>query len=240
MGGGCKVGNISCCGLCPDLHLLQGIIAVPSTAPTVAYGDTWHPMPRFIDNKHKVDLLTARAFPPKSTASKLMALKDVKPVHPSVYKDAVVDTIGREVRMAQRFADKKGSTFIVNLETYGSVKHSPQNLVWEIPGFCYLAAINITVDLKQRPFWPANPTVYELSQIGYKYWKLQPFTLYEQVEGQHYLLIMKQPTEYRDNSGWTNIDFLAKGPRALMTVGGNDKSDVKILMVPTINSGLPK
>jgi hypothetical protein len=60
----------------------------------LAYGDTWHPMPRFIDNEHKVDMLTARAFPPKSTASKLMALKDVKPIHPSVYKDTVVDTIG--------------------------------------------------------------------------------------------------------------------------------------------------
>jgi hypothetical protein len=142
--------------------------------------------------------------------------------------------------MAQRFAENKGSTFIVNLETFGSVKHSPQNPVWEIPGFCYLAAINIAVHLKQRPFWPTNPMVYELSQIGYKYWKLQPFTLYEKVEGQHYSLIMKQSTGYRDNSGWMNIDFLAKGPRALMTVGGDNKSDVKILDGTNYQQWAPK
>jgi hypothetical protein len=152
----------------------------------LVYGDTWHPTPRYIDNKHKVDMLI-----PQSTASKLMALKGVEPIYPQLYKDAVVDTVGREVRMANRFAAKKGSTFIVNLETFGAVKHSPENPVWDIPGFCYLAAINITVDLKQRPFWPANPTVYELSQIGYKYRKLQPFTLYEKVEKQHYSLVMK-------------------------------------------------
>jgi hypothetical protein len=34
MGGGCNVGNVSRCGLCPDLHHLQGMIAMPSTAPT--------------------------------------------------------------------------------------------------------------------------------------------------------------------------------------------------------------
>jgi hypothetical protein len=206
----------------------------------LVYGNTWYPTPRFINNEHKVDMLTARAFPPKSTASKLMALKSVKPIHPQVYKDAVVDTIRQEVQMAQRFALNKGSTFIVNLETFGSVKHSPENPVWEIPGFCYLAAINIAVDLKQRPFWPANPTVYELSQIGYKYRKLQLFTLYEKVEGQHYSLVMKQPTELRDNSGWTNIDFLAKGPRALIAVGGDDKSDVKILDGTNYQQWAPK
>jgi hypothetical protein len=201
----------------------------------LVYGDTWHPMPRYIDNKHKVDMLI-----PQSTASKLMTLKGVEPIYPQLYKDAVVDTVGREVRMANRFAAKKGSTFIVNLETFGAVKHSPENPVWDIPGFCYLAAINIAVDLKQRPFWPANPTVYEPSQIGYKYQKLQPFTLYEKVEKQHYSLIMKRPTEYRDNSGWTNIDFLAKGPRALMTVGGDDKSDIKILDGTNYQQWAPK
>jgi hypothetical protein len=64
---------------------------------------------------------------PQSTASKLMALKSVEPIYPQLYKDTVVNTVGREVRMANRFAAKKGSTFIVNLETFGAVKHSPEN-----------------------------------------------------------------------------------------------------------------
>jgi hypothetical protein len=40
---------------------------------------------------------------------------------------------------------------------------------------------------------------------------------------------MKQVTEEKDNSGWEQIDFLARGPRSFMTVGGDDKSDIKML-----------
>jgi hypothetical protein len=36
MGGGCKVGNVAHCGLCPDLHILQRDDLPPSTAPTFA------------------------------------------------------------------------------------------------------------------------------------------------------------------------------------------------------------
>jgi hypothetical protein len=79
-----------------------------------------------------------------------------------------------------------------------------------------------------------------LKSAMYKYRKLQPFTLYEKVEKQHYSLIMKRSTEYRDNSGWTQIDFLAKGPRALMTVGGDDKSNIKILDGTNYQQWAPK
>jgi hypothetical protein len=118
----------------------------------------------------------------------------------------------------------------VNLEKYGHVTHTPQNPVWEIPGFCYLAAINIAIDLKPRQYWPANPTMSDLSHIEYKYRKLQPFYLKEKVKNQHYTIVMKEKTPFRDCSGWTTVDILAKGPNSHMTVGGDgDKIEIKTL-----------
>jgi hypothetical protein len=69
--------------------------------------------------------------------------------------------------MAERYAIQKGDSFEVNLQTWGHVKHTKQNPLWEVPGFCYLAAINIAIPC-DKP-WPANPTVQQMSRFGYKY-----------------------------------------------------------------------
>jgi hypothetical protein len=139
--------------------------------------------------------------------------------------------------MAERYAIQKGDSFIVNLQTLGNVNHSQQNPVWEIPGFCYLAAINIAIPC-DKP-WPANPTVQQMSRFGYKYRKLQ--SLIETIHGQHYTLVMDKPTTYRDNSGWRHVDYLARNNKFYMRVGGDgDKTDVKTLDGTNYQQWAPK
>jgi hypothetical protein len=176
--------------------------------------------------------------PLPSTSSKIKKKTQVEPIYHDAYKGTVVETIGREVHMAERAAIRKGYSFIVNLQTLGNVNHSRQNPVWEIPGFCYLAAINFAIPSEK--WWPTNPTVYQLSKFGYKYRKLQPFKLVETIIGQHYTLVMKEPTKYRDNSGWVQVDHLARNVRCHMKVGGDDKSDVKTLDGTNYQQWAPK
>jgi hypothetical protein len=216
---------------------IRGVVSFTKT-PRLDYvinqalaGDTWYSKP---DNDKTIaddwfkglinDLSDIQISPTKknqpSKADKLVKLKplpssskikkknQVEPIYHDAYKGAVVETIGREVCMAERAAIQKGDSFIVNLQTLGNVNHSCQNPVWEIPGFCYLAAINFAIPSKK--WWPANPTVYQLSKFGYKYQKLQLFKLVETIKGQHYTLVMKESTKYIDNSGWLQVNYLAR------------------------------
>jgi hypothetical protein len=145
---------------------------------------------------------------PLPSSSKIKKKNKIVPIYNDAHKCAIIETIGQEVRMAERYAIQKGDSFTVNLQMWGNVKHSHQNPLWEVPGFCYLAAINITIPC-DKP-WPANPTVQQMSRFGYKYRKLQSFRLIETICGQHYTLVMDKPTMYRDNSGWRHIDYLAR------------------------------
>jgi hypothetical protein len=138
---------------------------------------------------------------PLPSSSNIKKKNKVDPIYNNAHKCAIVETIGREVRMAERYAIQKGDSFTVNLQMWGHVKHSQQNPLWEVPGFCYLAAINIAIPC-DKP-WPANPTVQQMSRFGYKYQKLQSFRLIETIRRQHYTLEMDKPTTYRDNSGWS-------------------------------------
>ena len=140
--------------------------------------------------------------------------------------------------MAERFAIQKGDSFIVNLQTLGNINHSHQNPVWEIPGFCYLAAINIAIP--SNKFWPINPTVQQMSRFGYKYWKLQPFKLVETIPGKHCTLVMDKPTQYRDNSGWRYVDYLARNSNYIRVGGNGDKTDVKTLDGTNYQQWAPK
>jgi hypothetical protein len=173
------------------------------------------------------------------TSSYIKKKNQVAPIYDDSHKCAIVETIGREVHMAERYAIQKGDSFEVNLQTWGHVKHTKQNPLWEVPGFCYLAAINIAIPC-DKP-WPANPTVQQMSRFGYKYRKLQSFKLIETVQGQHYTLKMGKPTMYRDNSGWRLVDYLAKNDKFYMRVGGDgDKSDVKTLDGTNYQQWAPK
>jgi hypothetical protein len=225
-------------------------------------GDTWYSKP---DNDDTIaedwfkglinDLSDVTPSPTKKNqptkADKLVKLKtlptssyikkknQIAPIYDDSHKCAIVETIGREVRMAERYAIQKGDSFEVNLQTWGHVKHTKQNPLWEVPGFCYLAAINIAIPC-DKP-WPANPTVQQMSRFGYKYRKLQPFKLIETVQGQHYMLKMGRPTTYRDNSGWRLIDYLAKNEKFYMRVGGDgDRTDVKTLDGTNYQQWAPK
>jgi hypothetical protein len=115
-------------------------------------------------------LVKSKTLPSSSYIKKK---NQIAPIYDDSHKCAIVETIRREVRMAERYAILKGDSFEVNLQAWGHVKHTKQNPLWEVPGFCYLAAINIAIPC-DKP-WPANPTVQQMSRFGYKYRKLQPF-----------------------------------------------------------------
>jgi hypothetical protein len=185
----------------------------------------------------KVDkLVKSKSLPSSSYIKKK---NQIAPIYDDSHKCAIVETIGREVRMAERYAIQKGDSFEVHLQTWGHVKHTKQNPLWEVPRFCYLAAINIAIPC-DKP-WPANPTVQQMSRFGYKYRKLQPFKLIETIQGQHYTLKMGKPTTYRDNSGWRLIDYLAKNDKFYMRVGGDgDRTDVKTLDGTNYQQWAPK
>jgi hypothetical protein len=52
---------------------------------------------------------------------------------------------------------------------------------------------------------------------------------------------MDKPTKYRDNSGWKQVDYLARNIRCHMKVGGDgDKSDVKMLDGTNYQQWAPK
>jgi hypothetical protein len=181
-------------------------------------------------------LVKSKSLPSSSYIKKK---NQIAPIYDDSHKCAIVETIGREVRMAERYAIQKGDSFKVNLQTWGNVKHTKQNPLCEVPRFCYLAAINIAIPC-DKP-WPANPTVQQMSRFGYKYQKLQSFKLIETVQGQHYTLKMGKPTTYRDNSGWRLIDYLAKNDKFYMRVGGDgDRTDVKTLDGTNYQQWAPK
>jgi hypothetical protein len=247
---------------------IRGVISFTET-PRLDYvinqalaGDTWYSKP---DNDETIaddwfkglinDLSDISISPTKenqpSKADKLVKSKHlpsssnikkknkVDPIFDDAHKCAIIETIGREVHMAERYAIQKGDSFTVNLQMWGHVKHSKQNPLWEVPGFCYLAAINIAIPC-DKP-WPANPTVQQMSRFGYKYRKLQSFKLIETIRGQHYTLVMDKPTTYRDNSGWRHVDYLARNDKFYMRVGGDgDKSNVKILDGTNYQQWAPK
>jgi hypothetical protein len=176
---------------------------------------------------------------PLPSSSNIKKKNQIAPIYDDAHKCAIVKTIGQEVRMAERYAIQKGDSFEVNLQAWGHVKHTKQNPLWEVPGFCYLAAINIAIPC-DKP-WPANPMVQQMSRFGYKYRKLQSFKLIETIQGQHYTLKMGKPTTYRDNSGWRLIDYLAKNDKFYMRVGGDgDRTDVKTLDGTNYQQWAPK
>jgi hypothetical protein len=195
------------------------------------------PSPTKKNQPTKVDkLVKSKSLPSSSYIKKK---NQIAPIYDDSHKCAIVETIGREVRMAERYAIQKGDSFEVNLQTWGHVKHTKQNPLWEVPGFCYLAAINIAIPC-DKP-WPANPTVQQMSRFSYKYRKLQSFKLIETVQGQHYTLKMGKPTTYRDNSGWRLVDYLAKNNKFYMRVGGDgDKTNVKTLDGTNYQQWAPK
>ena len=86
----------------------------------------------------------------------------------------------------------------------GWVTHTKINPVWNIDGYCYLAAIN-NEGLKNRE-WPKNPTLYSMSHFHYKYRKYVGFKVYKSTDSKFHLEL---DSECKLGEGWTEIDRLA-------------------------------
>ena len=99
-------------------------------------------------------------------------------------QDCFTAMSAKEERMATRKAKERGESFIVKIQKYGNVNHTPQNPVWKIPGFCYLECINLA--LERDHYWPANPTVFTFANFGEKFRKSINFCLIETKPGEHY------------------------------------------------------
>ena len=131
-----------------------------------------------------------------------------------------IGTSAKEDRQAMRKNKERGESFIVKIEKYGNVNHSPENPVWKIPGFCYLECIILA--LERGHFWPANPTVYTFANFGQKYRKSINFCLIETEPGKHFTV--KTFPEGDSVLAWKHLEFLATTKKSLMRVGGNDDS----------------
>ena len=197
-------------------------------------GDTWYEPKRFEDRVK--ELKPCKKHLP---SSRIKEENINKPIYNDAQKGNIIETVSRETRMAERHAIQKGHSFEVNL-TIGSVMHTPKNLVWEIPGYCYLAAINIAIP--HDGSWPQNPTIYNVAKFRYKYQKLQLFKLVETVPAKHFTLKMLLEKPYRVNTGWQIIDQIAQSLRSYMMIGGdNDNSStIKILDGTNYQQWAPK
>ena len=134
--------------------------------------------------------------------------------------DCFHGTSAKEDRIAMRKIKEHGESFIVKIEKYRNVNHSPENPVWKIPGFCYLECINLA--LERGHFWPANPTVYLFANFGQKYRRPINFCLIETEPGKHFTI--KTFPDGNSALAWKHLEFLATTKKSFMHVGGNDNT----------------
>ena len=146
-------------------------------------------------------------------------------------------TAAKEDRIAARKVKERGESFLIKIEKYGNVNHSPENPVWKIPGFCYLECINLA--LERGHFWPANPTVYTFANFGQKYRKPIDFCLVETEPGKHFTI-----RTFPDGDSilaWKHLEFLAMTKKSFMHVGGDGTdSAIKLLDGTNYKQWAPK
>ena len=137
-------------------------------------GDNWiKKPPTAADEQNWFQGLTAHK--PMLSSSQIKSLgpktfnADLFNFHGKKKRDYFHGTSAKEDRIAMQRIKECRESFIVKIEKYGNVNHSPENPVWKIPGFCYLECINLT--LERGHFWPANPTVYTFANFGQKFRK---------------------------------------------------------------------
>src|SRR5258705_11649729 len=118
-------------------------------------------------------------------------------------------------------AKKHNGNVMIRLRGRGWIAHSLEKPVWDIPGFCYLAAIKDEM-LNQRD-WPAFPNLRYLSGVHYKYRKHIPFRLKATLGGNYHLEV-DATLPAGDSRGWKTIDHLARSAHSFHSVGGDNKS----------------
>ena len=138
--------------------------------------------------------------------------------------DCFHGTSVKEDRIAMRRIKECGESFIVKIEKYRNINHSPENLVWKIPGFCYLECINLA--LERGHFWPTNPTVYTFANFGQKFRKPINFRLIESKPWKHFSV-----QTFPDGDSvlaWKNLEFLATTDKLFFHVGGDDDDSTSV------------
>ena len=102
--------------------------------------------------------------------------------------------------------------------------HTPENPVWGIDGYCYLAAIN-NLGLKTRR-WPKKPTIYTVSHFHYRYRRHVSFSVRRtSLIKWHIKLTPRNPDS---SAGWRKIDHLARGDESYEIIGSYTKHADKI------------
>ena len=92
----------------------------------------------------------------------------------------------------------------VNTSTLGWVTHTSENPVWNLDGYCYLAAINQT-GLESHQ-WPKYPTMYSMSHFHYKYRKFIGFSIYKTTDTMYHIEL---DLNISHTDGWSEIDCIA-------------------------------
>ena len=151
-------------------------------------------------------------------------------------QDCFTGTSAKEERMAAQKIKERGESFIVRIQKYGNVNHSPENPVWKIPGFCYLECINLA--LERGHYWPANPTVFTFANFGEKYRKSINFCLIETEPGKHFTV--KTFPEGDSVLAWKHLEFLATTKKSFIVLEAVMILPSNPWMVRIINSGLQK
>ena len=186
-------------------------------------GDNWIEKPPTATNEQNwFQGLTAHKPMPSSSQIKSLGPKtfnaDPFNFHGKKKHDCFHGTLAKEDRIATRKIKECRESFIVKIEKYGNVNHSPENPVWKIPGFRYLECINLA--LERGHFWPANPTVYTFTNFGQKYREPINFCLVETEPGKHFTI--KTFPGGHTILAWKCLEFLATTDKSFMHVGGND------------------
>ena len=160
---------------------------------------------------------------PMPTSTQIKKLNERIPlIHENKICECFKGTGKRDDRIAQKETKVNIDSFIINIEKYGNVNHTPENPVWKIPRFCYLEVINYRVH--HHTFWPANSTVFTLAQFRPKYRQNISFTLIETKPGSHFRIRTFPDNGMDGTMSWKEVQFLATTDRSYMHVGGNDEN----------------
>ena len=119
-------------------------------------GNNWFEKPLPANKHYWFQGLTAHKPMPSSSQIKGLGPK-VEPIkkrfeasfhdfHGGKICDCFHGTSAKEDRITANVKKACRESFIVKIEKYGNVNHSPENLVWKIPGFCYLECIDLALD----------------------------------------------------------------------------------------------
>ena len=116
--------------------------------------------------------------------------------------------------------------------------HTPENPVWGIDGYCYLAAIN-NLGLKTC-CWPKKPTIYMVSHFHYRYRRHVSFSIRRTSLIKWHIELT--PRNLDSSVGWRKINHLARGDESYEIIGSYPKRVDKVteINMQLIQEGHPR